>query len=65
MEQLNYVYEFRMKDQTFRFEAHGDHEAEMNREFAILTFREKLGTQYDEKALEGPRQVDITPHATH
>jgi hypothetical protein len=57
MEQDEYVYEYRMGNEVFRFEAHGPKEAHDYRPYVLLHFRELLGSNFSEDTLKGPVRV--------
>ena len=63
MEQDEFVYEYQMGKEIFRFEAHGDGEANKYRQYAVLHFKEKLGSTFSEGALVGPRRIDMNAEA--
>lgn len=54
MEQDYVVFEFRMGDERFVFEAHNVKDAAQYEKYALLHFRERLGDRFSERTLEGP-----------
>lgn len=58
MEQGCLLYQFAMKGEEFRFEAQNDVEAEMSQKYALLHFKDVLGSHFSEKDLLGPMCVE-------
>jgi hypothetical protein len=62
MEQDYVVFEFRMGDEKFSFEAHNKKDAAKYQKYALLHFRERLGERFSERAIEGPfEKTDQSP----
>ena len=59
MEQDEFIYEYQMGDEIFRFEAHGPKEAQDYRPYVVLHFREKLGAKFSEANLYGTRLIKV------
>lgn len=57
MEQDLKLYEFRMNDQSYSFEAPNQKVAEDYRRYAIMHFRELLGQDCSEREISGPYLV--------
>lgn len=54
MEQSDRVYEYRLNDQVFTFEAPSKEEAEKHRQYAILHFKDTVGDNFNETHVKGP-----------
>ncbi len=65
MEQDSVVYEFRMGNERYIFEAHSPRDAAKFEKYALLHFRDRLGESFSERALEGPfEQADRNSQKT-
>lgn len=63
MEQDSLVFEYEMKGEKFRFEAHNAEEAKKYRPYAMIHFQEKLGGEFTENRLHGPVVVVLRSSA--
>ncbi|MBL7714694.1 MAG: hypothetical protein JNL01_04445 [Bdellovibrionales bacterium] len=54
MEQNDRVYEYRLNNEVFTFEAPSKEEAEKHRQYAILHFKDTLGTEVSPNQVQGP-----------